>query len=316
MIGGASLGRCLLLFGWLLLGGCSFDPAPPQLRIATNIWPGYEPIHLAQHLQQWPDDQVRLFEYPTAAEGLRALRNRSVDAIAITMDEVLLLRETGIPVSVVLVLDISAGGDVIVAAPSITSVTALRGKTVALEEGALASYVLSRALSLHNMTLDDVTLRRVGNDEKRLLFQQGEVDAVVTYEPLRTLLLRDQGHEIFSSRQIPDEIMDALVVHEAYLTRYPQRVREVIDGWFIAIEQLRQGDAAALRFIAERMRFSQSELAIAYRGLRLPDRQQNRQLLQQQKLIDAVEHLHRLMRDIGLLSAPFNGANLLVGDLL
>lgn len=54
-----------------LLGGCSRE-AEPTLRIGTNVWIGSEPLYLARELGHLDPKVVRLVEYPSASEVLRA----------------------------------------------------------------------------------------------------------------------------------------------------------------------------------------------------------------------------------------------------
>jgi len=209
------MGRCLLIV-LILLGGCSTQEDSP-LRVGTNIWPGYEPLYLAQSLGNYAQVPIRLVEYPSASEVMRAFRNQTLEAAALTLDEVLALREDGIPVTVVLVNDVSDGADVIVARQGISSMKALKGKKIALEAGALGAYMITRALEINGMTLEDIQVinKDVNMHEAALLHK--EVDAAVTFEPVRTRLLNAGGNEIFNSRKIPGEIVDVLVVRNSYL---------------------------------------------------------------------------------------------------
>lgn len=64
------------------------------LRLGTNVWPGYEPLYLAAEHEAWPSRfNVRMVEYPSATEVLRAFRNRALEAAALTLDEVLLRQQ-------------------------------------------------------------------------------------------------------------------------------------------------------------------------------------------------------------------------------
>ena len=140
-----------------VLSGCSNETVP-TIRVGTNVWPGYEPLYLARNLEKWPEKQIKLVEYPSASEVIRAFRNRSIEAASLTLDEVLLLRQDNIPVTVVLVHDISAGGDVIMATPEIKKVTQLRGKKVAVESNALGAFVITRALQINGLNSSDISI--------------------------------------------------------------------------------------------------------------------------------------------------------------
>ena len=117
---------CLMI---LLSGGCSREQAQ-TLRIGISLWPGYEPFFLARDLGFYDDLPVTIIEYPSLSGASRAMKNGTIDAVALTLDEVLLLINSGVDAQVVLVTNISDGGDVILARPKIESVEQLRGKTI------------------------------------------------------------------------------------------------------------------------------------------------------------------------------------------
>lgn len=135
----------LLTLTVLVLGACPNRTTSP-LRLGTNVWPGYEPLYLARDLGYFDTTAVTLVEYLSASEVIRAFRNQALEAAALTLDESLLLLQHNIPVQVVLVTDISHGGDVVLGAPDISPFTALVGKRVGVEASALGAYVISRAL--------------------------------------------------------------------------------------------------------------------------------------------------------------------------
>ncbi len=108
----------LLLLLLLLLTACGQAPRPP-LRIATNVWPGYEPLYLARELGYFDPRTVRLVEMGSSTEVLHELRNGTIDGAALTLDEALSAVAEGLPLVVVLVMDISAGADALVARPGL-----------------------------------------------------------------------------------------------------------------------------------------------------------------------------------------------------
>ena len=63
------------------------------ILLGTNVWPGYEPLYLARSLGYWDDSSVKLVEYSSASQVIRAFRNDAIHIAALTLDEVLLLKE-------------------------------------------------------------------------------------------------------------------------------------------------------------------------------------------------------------------------------
>jgi NitT/TauT family transport system substrate-binding protein len=296
----------LLLVALAVLSGCSRDEPAATMRLGTNIWPGYEPLFLARKLGYWSEEQVRLVEYPSATEVLRAFRNRSIEAASLTLDEVMLLREDDIPVQTVLVHDISDGADVILARAGIDSMDGLRGRRVGVERSALGAYVLTRALETHGLRLEDIEIRSIEVNAHEEAFLSGAVDAVVTFEPVRTRLLNAGAREIFSSRELPNEILDVLVVHEQFIARHPGRVQLLVDGWFKALAVLEEDTLSAAHVFSERLKTTPEEVLASLQGLRLPSRADNLAMLNGEASIlkATAEHLSRVMSAHSLLREP------------
>lgn len=270
---------CLLSL-LVLLSWSAVVSAQQVLRLGTNVWPGYEPLYIAAEREGWERRlRVRLVEYPSATEVLRAFRNKALEAAALTLDEVLSLRAAGIPVKVVAVLDVSAGADAILGRPGLAQFADLRGRRIGVESGALGAYMITRALELNGMTLDDVTIVHVDVSAQEGAYHAGRVDAVVTFEPVRTRLLAAGAVELFDSRQIPGEIVDVLVVHEELAQSQPDKIRELIAGWFRALDYRQLQPEAAARFVASRLRITPQEVDASYQGIYLPDEAENLRLL-------------------------------------
>ncbi|MBD3669460.1 MAG: ABC transporter substrate-binding protein [Gammaproteobacteria bacterium] len=266
-----------ILLSLFLVSACSQQPEHP-IRIGTNVWPGYEPLYLARELDSLPDD-IRLVEYPSASEVIRSFRNRSLEAASLTLDEALLLKESNIPIKIVLIHDISEGADVIVAKRGIESVEQLKGKRIGVESGALGAFMITRALEVHDMSIADVEVVNLDVNLHEAAFKDGRIDAAVTFEPVRTILLNHGGNEIFTSSDIPNEIVDVMVVHANVFEENLKSIRSLIDAWFSALDYLNNNEEKAANIISERLKISSQEVLESYQGLQIPDRESNRAIL-------------------------------------
>jgi NitT/TauT family transport system substrate-binding protein len=262
----------------LCLSGCGGEPALP-LRIGTFPWPGYEPLYLARDLGYLDAKAVHLVEYPTNNEVLRAFRNQAIDGIAITLDEVLLLDQDGFDPRVVLVMDISHGADAIVGRADMRTVKDLVGRRVAVVSGVMSAYVLSRALTLNGLKSSDVKVVRLEVNEHVAAFRRGEVDAAVTLEPVRSELLVAGASLLFDSTAIPGEVVDVLVVRAAYLEGNPKVVRELLDGWFRAVDYLTHQPQDAAARMAVHQQISGEQFLKSLDGLQIPSRAENLKML-------------------------------------
>lgn len=272
---------------------------PEPLRIGGTVWPGYEPLYLAETLGYFDDLPVKMVNYPSASEVIRAYRNGAIKAAALTMDEVLLLAESGFEPRVVLILDVSYGGDVILAREGINHVTDLKGKHVGAENSAVGAYLLSRALSMNGMSMSDVILEPLEVYEHEVAFADGLVDAVVTYEPERTRVLGRGAREIFSSKEIPGEIIDVLVVDEDYMARNPA----IVKRWFKTLTYQQEHLQEAASIIARRQLVRPAEYLAAMEGLTIPDHAENSLAMRgvTQPVLETIARLQKTMVENKLL---------------
>lgn len=248
------------------------------LRVGTTLWPGYEPFYLAKEIKAYKSD-IRMITYPSTSEVLRAFKSRTLEAAALTLDEVLFLVESNIPIEIILICDISEGADVIMGRPELKNMQGLIGASIAVESTAVGAYTLSRALELHNIGIDQISLVNVEHSDHKNTYKQGVTDAVVTYEPVRTQLLSEGAIELFNSKEIPGEIVDVLVVHKSTLDTHQTELYDIVEGWFTALNYLNDQPAISYQFIASRMKVSVEGAKESYFGLTLPSLSKNKEFL-------------------------------------
>ncbi|OIO74992.1 MAG: hypothetical protein AUJ57_01060 [Zetaproteobacteria bacterium CG1_02_53_45] len=287
--------RGLLLM--LLVAGCTPAPVEP-IRLGTNVWAGYEPLYLARSLGWLDEPKIKLVEFMSTTPVLRAMRDHTLEAAAMTLDEALILYQDDPDIRIVLVMDESTGADVLLARPGITNLHELKGKRVAAETTALGAYMISRALDRGQLQLSDITLISLPANEHAAAFKHGKVDAVITFEPVKSELLREGAELIFDSSNIPGEIVDVLVVHDDALAKHRERLVQLLGIWFQATRYLVENPDDAAKRIQPRVKLSVSEVLAQYVGLKLPDVDENLTVLgggEDAKLLGSAHRMADLM---------------------
>ena len=266
----------LAAFGIATLSGCK--PAAP-LAVAAHVWPGYELMFRARD-QGWLDSaRLRLLRTTSATESIEALRTNRVGAAALTLDEVLRVRGEGIPLTVVLVFDISSGADVVLASDSIDSLAALRGKRIGVEESAVGSLMLHKLEEAAGLREDEFIPVSLRIEEQLATWRSGSLDAIVSYEPTATLLEHAGARRIFGSRRFPPAIIDVLAIRAEALDRHTEALRLLATGHFRALRHLTAHRVDAVHRLASTMKLDAESVTDVYRGLELPDLDRNRRLL-------------------------------------
>lgn len=289
-------------FGSLLpyIGSCG--PTEP-LTIASHVWPGYELMFLAKSEGWLPKEQIRLFETTSATQSIAALHQGTAQAAALTMDEVLRVRAEGIPLTAVLVFDISAGADVVVAGPGVRHLGDLKGKVIGVETSALGALILSKLLDKTGLTSQDITVFPVSPEGQMEAWRSGQLDVLITYEPLASRLLSLGGKRLLDSRQFPDTIFDVLAVKSKLVHAHAGSLRTLIAGHLRGIQQLRLNPQDAAYRISRRLALTGDETLQAFHGLQLPGLSQNKRLLANNgRLLEVAGELSAIMLKAGLLS--------------
>lgn len=269
---------CLLAIAIARFSACSSAPQKP-LRIATNVWVGYEPLYLAKSLNFKKAPSLKLFRMTSASAVISAFRNRRVDAAALTLDEALLLVQDGIDARIILVMDASNGGDAVIGTKKIKHMKDLKGKRVGVESSAVGAYMLSRALELSGMKPDDIEMVSITVDAHEKTFLEGRVEAVATFDPVRSALVKKGGNVLFDSSRIPNEILDVLVVHNDVLKDREADIRGLIDMWFSTLDYIEKSPADAFAKMGALENISGAEFEAAVKLIRIPDKKENIKLL-------------------------------------
>ncbi len=288
----------------LLLPGLPGCRSKGPLTIAAHIWPGYELLFLARR-EGWLPADIALLETAAATDSLQALEKGTAHAAALTLDEVLQARGKGIPLTVVLVFDISAGADVVMVRPDIRSLAGLANKRIGVEDTALGAYVLHLVLQQAGLARSQVTTVSITPDKQVAAWQQGAFDAAITYQPTAGLLEKAGMVPLIDSRKMPGAILDVLAIRTDLLTGFRPQLRQAVAAHFRALQHLNTNPQDAAHRMAARLKTTTNEVLTGFRGLHLPSAAENRRYLSgnNPQLVKTARSLLQVMLSAQLLKA-------------
>lgn len=249
----------------------------PELRFGSNIWPGYEPFFLAKELNFFQSQPVHLVEFTSTSQVMRAFRNKVINAAGLTLDEAFLLKESLLHPKVVLILDISNGADILIAKPYIKNIKDLRGKKIGVENTALGAFFLSRILEKANLDFSDVKIITLEIQEQESAFRKNKIDAVVTFYNFKQKF--ENGIIIFDSTQIPEEIVDVLVIERDFLYANRPLVKNFIKTWFLALGKIQSEKDLSTQIMSDREKISKENFIETINYLSIPNIEENFTLL-------------------------------------
>ncbi len=304
------------------LPGCLSRPREP-LRIGVNDWPPFELMYLARARGYFDLEKVDidLVDFSSYTGILRAYHQGNIDGFLATLNEVQIADNFQDLPAVILVADYSFGGDALVVRDGIADLKGLRGRRIAFEESALGSYELERILELGGLKAEDILAVSRLPEEAEQDFHTGTVDGVITYEPGLGRLLRDEDARVlFSSRDIPGEIVDVMAMRRVILDRRPDEVRGTVRAWFRAVASMHEHPEEAAAEMARRQHLTVDEFLQGLQGARIPDLAENRDLLgccgSGGRLHETAARLAEFLVRRGLTRKAASGAELIRADFL
>lgn len=268
-------------------------------------WPPYDLATLAIEEQLVDPERYRLVRFQTPSELVRSFRYGLLDVIFITSHfAVSTLNEIG-DTRIIYVIDVSLGGDALLARPGIESAADLRGATIGVEVAPLGMYTLVRALDGLGLQRDEVEIVNVDTADQFDAWDDEDIDAVVTYEPTRSRLLERGAVELFNSQSIPYEILDVVVAKQGTIEVHGPALVEFVRGMDRALSVYRSAPETSVPVMARRHAISEADFVRAMAGVQLFDLSDNVELLKDGngRLLGALHRQCEVMAESGMLNS-------------
>ena len=268
-----------LVLGWIIIAsmisGSAFGAEPVKLGMST--WLGYAPLYLAKEKgffqKQGVEVEVVVIESP--ADRRAAFAAGKIQGMATTVDTHVMTAaaENPIPLKQVLAMDDSHGGDGMVAKKEIRSIQDLKGKTVAAQLGAGASYFwLNYVLAQNGMKLSDLKTVDMKAGDAGAAFVAGKIDAAVTWEPWLSRAKETAfGWVLLSSDQTPGIIVDSLAFKPEFIKNKKNDVKKIVAAWNEAVQfaaqNPKEADAIMAKFTGQKPEeFTKEKTGVRFYG--------------------------------------------------
>ncbi len=254
-----------------------------EFNIATQPWIGYGPWYIAQEKGFFDQRglKVNLVEFTTDQDLNSGLAAGKFDGANIATHTSIILREAGVDVKAVLLMDASFQADAMIAGEGINTIADLKGKKVAFEEGTTSDILLTYALSQNGMTKADIIPVPMPAADAGAAAIAGQVDAAVTYEPyISAALGQGNGYRIiYSAAEKPGLISDVFVFPAKVLAEKPEAVKAMLLAWQDAYDFLQANPDEGQQIIAAAVGSDLEEFKTAWQGVKLYDLAENKSLL-------------------------------------
>ncbi|HEX7857174.1 MAG TPA: putative urea ABC transporter substrate-binding protein [Sphingobium sp.] len=253
MVGKA--GKVGWIAGALLLASCSQAPnAQPEQRhefnIGWSIYAGWMPWPYAQQagiVKKWADKygiKINIVQVNDYVESVNQYTAGKFDGVTVAnMDALTIPAAGGKDTSAIIVGDYSNGNDGILLKGA-DKLSAIKGKQVYLVELSVSHYLLARALGTAGLATSDVKTVNTSDADIVGAFASPDVQAAVAWNPQLSVMKAQTGvKEVFSSADIPGEILDLLVVDTATLKANPNLGKALTGIWYETVALMKREDA-------------------------------------------------------------------------
>ena len=164
------------------------------------------------------------------------------------MDTLSIPSASGVDTTALIVGDYSNGNDGIILKKG-TSLPEIKGQNVNLVEYSVSHYLLARGLDSVGLKEADLTVVNTSDADMVAASKTDDVTALVTWNPLLSTILEEPGTtEVFSSADIPGEIIDAMMVNSETLKDNPDFGKALVGAWYETMALITsgtpEGDAA------------------------------------------------------------------------
>ncbi|ATA19849.1 NitT/TauT family transport system substrate-binding protein [Gibbsiella quercinecans] len=257
-----------VLLSALLASLPTLASAKPSFKLCWSVYVGWMPWDYAQQhgiVKKWADKygiDIQFVQINDYIESVNQYTAGSFDGCTMTnMDALTIPAAGGVDSTALIVGDYSNGNDGILIKGQ-GDMAALKGQPINLVELSVSHYLLARALEKAGMSEKDVQVVNTADADLVSAFSTPSVKAIVTWNPLLAAAKQQpDSHLLFSSAQIPGEILDLLVVNRATLQKHPELGKALTGAWYETLRTMAGDSAEAVAARSQMAQASGTDLA-------------------------------------------------------
>ncbi len=281
--------------------------AKKPVRIGINVWPGTAALHLGQDLGYFTqaDLDIELVNVEKHAERYEAWQAGDIDLLDTTLDTAVLLKERVPDLEIVLIKDVSYGGDALLARSEYKSVPDLRGKTIAAEKGWVSHFFLLYLLHQNGMSSKDVNIVDMKSSDIGSAIIAGKVDAGVVWEPWLSKTLELSDTQILADTREHKILYDCIVAKKSFLEQYPDLPHKLAVAWRQSLQYLLEHPNEAEKIISSYVGTPQREVTKQLEKLTFIEEPDT------EEIIAKIKTIQQVVLSEGLLSQTFEPKDLI-----
>ncbi|ASI60897.1 putative urea ABC transporter substrate-binding protein [Raoultella ornithinolytica] len=250
--------RLFMLSLALLASFPSFAAVKKEFNVCWTIYAGWMPwgaISNEKIIDKWAAKygiKINIVQLNDYIESINQYTAGQFDGCTMTnMDALTIPAAGGVDTTALITGSYSDGNDGVVLKGSAKTLADLKGMQVYLPELSVSHYLLVRGLEKAGLQEKDVKVVNTSDADIVSAFGTSSVRAAVAWNPqLSAIKKTPQTSEVFSSAQVPGELIDMMVVNTQTLKDNPALGKALTGAWFEMMAKMHAGDAQALNAMA------------------------------------------------------------------
>lgn len=234
-----SIGLVLLITIFLSISSVSADFEFKGASDENTVKIGYLPtdhdsalfVADAKELYKEKNITTDLIKYNNGADLMAAMVKGEIDVGYVGIAPALSSIKDDVPAKIISSAQNEGSGIVVSTDSEIKSASDLKGKTIAsLGEGSIQNLIISYYLQENGLSTDDVTIENMKATEMNEALRNGEVDAIVTYQPDVTIA-ENEGYTVLedSSNLLPNHPCCVVVASDEFLENHKEVAKDILE---------------------------------------------------------------------------------------
>ncbi|QJD82993.1 ABC transporter substrate-binding protein [Cohnella herbarum] len=278
---------------------------PVSLAMGMQPWVGNGPWWIADKAgifkKHGLDVTIKMFNQDADMNAAYAADVIQVSNVA-THTAIKLATKEGVPMTGVIFLDESHKADAVLGLTGIDSITQLKGKKIAFEEGTTSDLLIRKALKENNISLDDVKFVQMPASDAGMALLAKKVDAAVTYEPyISTIMNKGDASILYSGENAPGLISDIAIVRTDFLEEHAGLKEKLMKAWDESLAYWKANQAEGNEIVAKESGISAEELPVILDGLKYFSTEDQNKLLDSGELLKSVQNIQQILIEQGAL---------------
>ncbi len=256
-------------------------PAQAQTKVTIGIsgWTGFAPLTLAKEAGIFARNgvDVTIKKIPQASRHL-AIASGDIQCAATTVETWIVWNANGVATTQLFQLDKSYGADGMAVRKDVSSIKAIKGKTVAASAPGTSPYfVLAWMLKKNGLSVKDVTVVNMEPGPAAQAFIAGQNDVAMTYEPYLSAVREkpDAGKIIATTLDYP-MVMDTFGCTPKFIAENDAAVKAMTKSYFEALQMIEKEPAKAYEIMGADVKQTGEKFGASAKYLRWQDQAANK----------------------------------------